>query len=58
MQKIKRKKSKYITKESQKTVRQQENKGTEKNNENNHKITNKIALGTYLSIIILDGGAS
>ena len=52
MQKIKRNESKYVTKESQYTMRgEQEKKGAEKNCKNNHETSNKMAISTYLSII-------
>lgn len=43
---IKRKESKYIVKESQQIIREQEKKGTEKNYKRNHKISNKMAIST------------
>ena len=51
MQRIKRKKSKYITKENQQTMKK---KGSEKIFRNNHKMSNKMAINTYLSIITLN----
>ena len=51
MQKLKSKEPKYITKESQQTMREEnENKRTE-NYKNNHKASNKMAVNTYFSII-------
>ena len=45
---IKKKESKYITKESQQTVTEKSKKGTEKNYKNNHKTRNKMTINTYL----------
>ena len=52
MQRIKRKNSKYITKENQQNTK--EKKGSEKISRNNHKTSNKMALTAYLSIITLN----
>ena len=49
-QKIKRKGSKYIAKESQQTMRKESKKGTGKNYKNSHKTSNKMVISTYLSI--------
>jgi len=48
---IKRKGSKYITKESQQTMREEQEKKGAKNCKNNHET---MAMGTYLSIITLN----
>ena len=50
MQRIKRKNSKYITKENQQNTK--EKKGSEKISRNNHKTSNKMALSAYLSITL------
>ena len=53
IQRIKRKKSKHITKENQKSW-EKDKKGPEKVFRNNHKTSNKMAINTYLSIITLN----
>ena len=53
--KIKRKESKYITKESQQSVREESRRRKEqKNYKNNHKTSNKMAVSTYSSILTLN----
>ena len=52
MQRIERKKYKYITKENQKTMK--EIQESEKIFRNNHKTSNKMAINAYLSIITLN----
>ena len=54
MQRIKRNKSKYNTKENQQSKKEKDNKESEKIFRNNHKTSNKMALNTYLSKIILN----
>ena len=54
MQRIKKKEFKYITKESEQIMKEQEKKGSEKNHKNNHETSNKTAINTYLSIITLN----
>ena len=54
MQKVKRKKPKYITKEKQQTMKEENKKGSEKIFRNNHKTINKMAINTYLTIITLN----
>ena len=51
MQRIKRKKSKHITKENQ---TRKDKKESEKISRNNCKTSNKIAINIYLSIITLN----
>ena len=52
MQRIKRKKSKYITKENQQNMK--DKKRSEKIFRNNHNTSNEMTIHTYLSIIILN----
>ena len=55
IQKIKRKESKYMAKESKNHERrEQEKKGTGKNYKNSHKANSKMAVSTYLSTITLN----
>jgi len=53
MQRRMRKKSKYITKENQKTMNEGK-MGSDKTFRNNHETSNKMTTNTYLSIITLN----
>ena len=54
MQKIKTKESKYITKESQLIMKEVSKEESERELQNNHKTSNKMAKNTYLSVITLN----
>ena len=55
MQRIKRKKSKYITVENKQNNKEKDKKGSGKISRNNHKTSNKMAINTCLSIITVNG---
>ena len=51
MQKLKRKESKYIIKESHQTTRKESQRRNRQEFLKTHKTSNKMAISTYLSII-------